>query len=235
MGAVKEAWVPEGYTVIRQDRVTLIFRADEPQLARLACMPRLHGRSSGLAGRAEMLIIEPDMVVRPLVHGGLFRAITGWRFLSPSRSLRELRAGLLLESRGIPTPEILAIRITRRGLFLQIEVVTRLIPDSMDLLAYLEGNPDDTRECLRRAGALIRRMHDIGVYHADLHVKNMLIGADSELYVLDLDRAFRFSRMPGFLRRMNLKRFMRSLEKWRRAGRICLPGGWKLSLRAGYE
>ncbi len=227
--------IPEGYTVLRTRDVTLVYRNGRTDLLRLAEPGPAPGAPSSRTGRSAIRIIEPDLVVRPLLHGGLFRALTGPRFLSASRSMRELATSAYLASQGIPTPEVLAVRVQRSGLFLSIEVVTRLVPGAVDLLTHLEDHPDDCRELMRRTGGLIRRMHDLGVYHPDLHVKNILLDARAELYVLDLDSARRFPRLPRFLRRMNLRRFARSVNKWHATGRIHVPESWELSFRAGYE
>lgn len=227
--------LPPGFTTSRTGRVTLVYREDMPFLVKLARLPSDHARPSGLSGRRAIRVVEPGMVVRTVVHGGLLRNLTGDRFLAATRSLRELETSLILADRGIPTPEILAIRITRGLLFVRLEVASRLVPEASDLLAFLEANPDDTREYLRKAGSLIRRMHDCGVYHADLHVKNLLLDGSGVLYVIDLDKARAFDRLPTVLRRMNTNRFERSVRKYAKAGRLSAPHGWELSFRAGYE
>lgn len=227
--------LPQGYRLHRTQNTTLVYRGDRPDLLVLAEVKGVPGTPWHASGRAAIHTIEPDLVVRPLMHGGLLRGITGRRFLGASRSLREVKTSLHLASAGVPTPEVLAVRVVRHGLFVSIDVVTRLIPGSTDLLTYLEELRDDSREILRRTGRLIRRMHEAGVYHADLHVKNILMDSRAELYLLDLDNARRYARVPAFMRRMNLRRFARSVEKWKAKGRILVPDTWELSFRAGYE
>jgi tRNA A-37 threonylcarbamoyl transferase component Bud32 len=224
-----------GFATYRKENLTLVYRSGMPQLKDLAGAPGSLGQPSDLMGRARLNIMEPDMVVRPLMHGGLFRHVTGWRFLSAARSMRELDVSIHLASHGVPTPEILAVRMTKKGWFYRIEVVSRLVPDAVDLLTYLESPRDDSRELVGKAGALIRRIHDLGVYHADLHIKNLLLDNDANLWALDMDKAHRFERLPAFMKQLNVKRFISSVKKWQKKGRIILPAAWELSFRSDYE
>ncbi|HXK48690.1 MAG TPA: lipopolysaccharide kinase InaA family protein [Deltaproteobacteria bacterium] len=227
--------VPAGYAMEHRGNLTLVYRSDMPRLGETIGTHGPLGRPSPLSGRTSLRIIEPDMVVRPVMHGGLFRHVTRWRFLSPARTMRELAVSDYLASHGIPTPEILGARMMKTGWFYRIEVISRLVPEAADLLTYLEGTRDDSRELMRKAGVLVGRMHDLGVYHADLHVKNLLLDSIGDLWILDLDKACRFNRLPGYMKRLNVKRFIGSVKKWQAKGRISLPGAWELSFRAGYE
>ena len=226
--------IPAGYRAEHRAGVTLVYLSTMTHLRDIAGTPGPLGTPSQLSGRTTLRIIEPDMVVRLLMHGGLFRHSTGWRFLTADRTMRELEVSSYLASHGILTPEILAVRMIKPGLFYRIEVISRLVPDAVDLLTYLEEARDDSREFMGKAGALVRRMHDLGVYHADLHIKNLLLDSIGELWILDLDKAWHFEHLPGFMKRMNVNRFIRSVKKWQALGRISLPAAWELSFKAGY-
>ena len=223
-----------GYATCRENNTTLIYRSSMPDLKDLAGIKGPLGKRSSLNGRSPIRIIEPDMVVRTLMHGGLFRHITGKNFLSPARTITELKVSEYLASKGIPTPEILAVKLLKKGHFYHIEVVSRLVPESTDLLTYLEVHRDDAMEVLEKAGNLIRRIHGFGVYHADLHIKNLLLDGSKTLWLLDLDKAYQFDTLPGCMRRINVKRFIRSVRKWQAKGRIHLSDAWKNSFMKGY-
>jgi 3-deoxy-D-manno-octulosonic acid kinase len=224
-----------GYSIREEGDLTLIYKPALPGLWDLAKNKGLMGEATTLTGRSPLRFIEPDMVVRTLMHGGLFRHITGKRFLSPNRTIRELKVSAYLAAHGIRTPEILAVRLIRTGLFYSIDVVSHFIPDSMDLLVHLEEGHTDSLELIKKSGSLIRSIHDLGVYHADLHVKNLLLANSGNLWVLDLDKAYQFALLPEFMKRMNLKRFMRSIKKWQTKGRIHLPDEWASSFLEGYN
>jgi len=223
-----------GYVTRSEGNLTLIHKPAVSGMWDLARTRGPMGDATTLTGRSPLRFIEPDMVVRTLMHGGLFRHITGRRFLSPGRTVRELEVSSYLASHGIPTPEILAVRLIKNGLFLSIDVVSRFVPGSTDLLLYLEKPHQDAPDLLQKAGTLIRKIHDLGVYHADLHIKNLLLDSEGSLWVLDLDKAYQLGVVPEFMKRMNRKRFVRSVMKWRNTGRISLPDDWEESIGKGY-
>lgn len=223
-----------GFATTRKDGITLIYKPSFSPHVRPACSRSPMGIASALKGRTELRIVEPDMVARSVMHGGMFRHITGRRFLTPGRTMREIEISAYLSSRGIPTPEIIAVRLIRNGVFHEIDVVTRLVPGSMDLLSYLETPRPDGIELMNKAGSLIRRVHELGVYHADLHVKNLLVDSAKDLWMLDLDKAYRFGDMPRILKQYNLRRFTGSVRKWLAKGRILVEPGWEAALRDGY-
>jgi 3-deoxy-D-manno-octulosonic acid kinase len=224
-----------GYSIRRQDNLTLIYRPALTGLWDLAKTKGPMGETTTLLGRSPLRFIEPNMVVRTLMHGGLFRHITSKRFLHPGRTIRELEVSAYLAAHGIHTPEILAVRLIRQGLFYSIDVISAFIPNSMDLLVHFEKGHADILDLIRRSGSLIRQIHDLGVYHTDLHIKNLLLDNSGNLWLLDLDKAYHFVSLPEFMKRMNLKRFMRSIQKWQAKGRIHPPDEWAASFLKGYH
>jgi tRNA A-37 threonylcarbamoyl transferase component Bud32 len=60
-------------------------------------------------------------------------------------------------------------------------------------------------------------MHDCGIYHRDLNVKNILVreGPEGlEAFVIDFDRAILMTSVPLDARMKNLLRLDRSILKW---------------------
>ncbi|HOO37087.1 MAG TPA: lipopolysaccharide kinase InaA family protein [Deltaproteobacteria bacterium] len=224
-----------GYCIEEKGTTTLIYKASRPELPSLIenmrDAPPTH---TNLSGRAQIRIIEPDLVVRTLTHGGILRHVTGERFLSPARSMRELEISAYLIAKGIPTPEILALVLRRSRFFSHVQVISKLVPDSVDLLTHLEREHPDTLALLENTGSLIRRIHDLGLYHADLHLKNILLDKDRNPWVIDLDKAYRFSSLGLVLQLKTLRRFIHSCNKWEKKRRISLPQGWEDALRDGY-
>jgi hypothetical protein len=238
-----------GYRIIKTGDATIIAKKYLPE--NIIPASGSIGRPSSMTGRGNMRMLGDDMIVRELVHGGFFGNITGRRFLGTSRSIRELKISSYLIENGICTPEIPAVRFIRNGIFYSIDVVTRLVPDSIDLLSWLEKfRLGQKGEVLRFAqnswqdnqfttifyetGSLVRRMHDLGVWHADLHLKNILLDEHMNPWILDLDKALHLPVLPGFMRRMNLKRFFRSCRKWTGKGTISLLPDYRTIFLDGY-
>ena len=109
----------------------------------------------------------------------------------------------------------LGVAWQRTGGFLRGALATEAV-DAPDLLAFLRtpenGDPAGRSETLRRCGAVVRQMHDAGIWHADLQVKNLLVSPEGPM-LIDFDGA-RVGAPPGVVNRArNLLRFRRSLER----------------------
>ncbi|HPW69052.1 MAG: lipopolysaccharide kinase InaA family protein [Desulfomonilia bacterium] len=223
-----------GYEIREVPPYTIVYHPSLPQLPHVLSGGPVLGTDTGLSGRASIRTMEPGLVIRTLTHGGALRNVFKARFLTLNRSLQELQSSAHLISQGIPTPEIVGMRFRKNGLFYAMEIISRMIPESVDLLAFLEQCPDDGSAVIRKTGALIRAIHRARVYHADLHVKNIVLDKEQNPWIIDLDNAYRFIDLPFILRYKNTRRFIHSLKKWDKRGRIRLPFGWKQSFMDGY-
>ncbi|HEY3226307.1 MAG TPA: lipopolysaccharide kinase InaA family protein [Planctomycetota bacterium] len=174
---------------------------------------------TGFRGRVEHFAYQPKgapgrVLVRELARGGLAR-FAGNIHLGMKRILRELRAVLRARTAGLNVPEIVACRATHAfGPFHRFTLVVREIAGARDLLALArETAPARHRRIIADVAGEVRRMHEAGLYHGDLNVKNILLQG-TEVYFIDLDRAvLRMARDPG-LDAANLSRLNRSVEKW---------------------
>ncbi len=158
--------------------------------------------------------------VRPLIHGGSLARFTGTRFLSLERPLAELRATAELTKRGAPVARPGFVLGRRNGWFWQAALGSVHEDGTVDGVGFLESNPGSAalERAARAAGAAVRRLHDSGCRHADLHIKNLLIRESAnpaDVIIVDLDRA-RVGTTVGPRRRMlELMRLQRSLQKRR--------------------
>jgi 3-deoxy-D-manno-octulosonic acid kinase len=150
-------------------------------------------------------------LVRTYYRGGLVRHFLKDAFLFTNRPLWELQVLTYLYEEGFAVPEPLGVCWERRGVTFRGALATRRIK-GIDLLDYLSENPDGAQFSMERAGVLIREMHDLGVYHADLQIRNILF-APEHLYLIDFDNAIRRKRIPRIARARNLLRLRRSIEK----------------------
>jgi hypothetical protein len=216
---------------VREDHRETIESADLSQPERLA-----ESGERCFSGRGRpSLIALPDgtpAVLRRYLHGGALGSVTRSLFTQSSRPLGELRATEAARAGDVRVPEILAAlhRPVFPGLH-QGYLLTRLIPDAADLSALLaEGEGAD--RSLEQTGVEMRRMHEAGVWHADLHVKNVLVD-ETGVTLLDFDRARVLPSVGERGRRLNLFRFDRSVVKLSLKG-IVVPRESRLGFFAGY-
>jgi tRNA A-37 threonylcarbamoyl transferase component Bud32 len=169
---------------------------------------------------------DERVVLRQYLHGGLFRDFNRSLYLFGSRSFQELALTEEIRSCGIPTVQPIAA-IHRfilwplyQAYFLSVE-----IPHSKDLIQYFwEIGTHPSREnillkrkTIRSAGLLLQHFHQLGFFHGDLQLKNILVAGD-RLFLIDFDRSFRKKSLSMGERMKNLLRLNRSAEKWRSLG-----------------
>ncbi len=168
-------------------------------------------------GRGSIVYFDGDgvhWVYRRYLRGGMAAQIARDRFLwlgeERTRSFRELRLLGELERRGLPVPVPVAARYRRGLVSYCAELVTECLPDARSMAAvFAAGGMDDARWA--DVGRCLRRFHDAGVQHADLNARNIMLGAQGEVWVLDFDRGR--LRQPGAWRERVLDRLERSLVK----------------------
>jgi tRNA A-37 threonylcarbamoyl transferase component Bud32 len=134
--------------------------------------------------------------------------------MGTGRPLQELRASAAARRAGVSVPEPVAVRATRAfGPWRRFSVVTREVPDASDLLSLAPGLPPSRKRALTlRVADEMRRLHDAGIYHADLTMKNILVSGD-DVFIIDLDKAV-LSVAPDERRAVrNLARLNRSIVK----------------------
>ena len=73
------------------------------------------------------------------------------------------------------------------------------------------------RQIINKLANAVNDMHDVGIYHADLHLKNILVQSDISgcvhVYIIDLDKSKQYEKI-SFQRRMkNIMRLDRSFVK----------------------
>jgi 3-deoxy-D-manno-octulosonic acid kinase len=111
---------------------------------------------------------------------------------------------------ALPVPRPIAARVVRAGPLYQADIVTRLIPDTRPLSSVIRGGTVADEQWLG-IGAMLSAFHRAGVDHPDLTAHNVLLGAESSVFLVDFDNAR--LRLPGPWSRMGLARFERSLRK----------------------
>lgn len=242
--------LPRGFEIREQARGWVVSRVDAAaELAQLGFALDSDGapNSAGLAGRKPMPVLRSargELVLRRFTHGGLLRWLTGARFSDPERPLRELRDSLKLAEAGVRTPEVVAARARRAsGWGWELALLTRRVEGAQDGGALLERGALSAREraqLFTLAGALVRRLHELGFLHADLHPKNLLFrrepdGGWGAPWVLDLDRSLWRNPLQAHERDSNLARLLRYAERRRASGQFDYSRTDLLRFLAAYE
>jgi len=218
--------------VVREDRIgeidASICRADRDG----AGNHHYYGRS---ALRALRLRDGAIALIRDYRHGGVFRALTRtWFFTWPPRPFRELAITEELRRRGLRTVEVYAAGVQRMGgPFYRGCLVTRELSDAQDLWTVLQDGslgPERLRAILKATADTVSHMHQEGVYHSDLNLKNILIRKKPECvegYIIDFDKAKLFlGKLPPVLVKKNLDRLLRSALKLDPERRYLSSASW---------
>ena len=158
-------------------------------------------------------------VLRHYHRGGMVAKFNRDQYLwlgeNRNRAFHEFRLLAELHSRGLPVPRPLAVRYKRTGLLYRCDLMTARLPAADSMAERLTGAPLDSDTWVA-IGQEIRRLHDNGVYHADLNAHNILLSDEGDVYFVDFDRGSLREPAPGW-QRQNMRRLYRSLRKIDRA------------------
>ncbi len=188
-----------------------------------------------LVGRGSVHVLETAMgeiVAKAYSRGGVIGALLRHWYADAERPLREAAVAEELLRRGCATPPIVAARVTRvpSGLY-RLQIASARVAGARDLLDVLRAahgaeprasgvgvgeseEPFPWASLGQRVGATLRAVHDAGLHHRDLQVKNLLVPLGvGQLTVLDLDRCELRAPPDQTTRVQALARFARSLVK----------------------
>jgi len=179
-------------------------------------------------------------LVRSYRHGGMFRHWSrDWFVTWPPRPFVELRATHEARRRGVGTLEVVGALVARGwGPFYRGWLVTRELERAHDLWSTFQAGEfsTSTTSLMGHVGRAVRLMHDVGVCHADLNMRNLLVRFDSpevEVFIIDFDKARLFERaVPSPYRRRNLERLLRSVRKLDPSRRCVSDEAWSAFLSA---
>lgn len=133
-----------------------------------------------------------------------------WMGLNRSRPAREAEILSQLAGQGLPVPNPVAWRVIRSGLMYRADLIVTRISHARPLTQILREQPLAAAEW-ENLGILLRRFHDLQVWHADLNLSNILLHPPSDFSLIDFDRCrIRFGRL---WKQRNLRRLHRSCLK----------------------
>lgn len=177
------------------------------------------------------------VVLRQYLRGGwaakLSRAAYFFSTVERSRPFQEFNVLASLHELGLPVPRPLAALCEHYGIISSGALITARIEGAQTLADLLPGD-DLSAELWPDVGKCIRHFHQAGVWHADLNARNILLDAQSRVFLIDFDRA-RFTSGKAVNGENNLARLHRSLVKlWPASAASKLKPAWD-SLLAAYH
>ncbi len=243
--------VPPGFKKVTEvDGSRLVVRTDQEG----SITVRLCRESAGLDeagrfyGRAELRTLRlqngETALIRAYRHGGALRRITGGLFFTwPPRPFRELSITEELRRRGIPTVEVYgACMEAVVGPLYRGWLVTRELRGAQDLwAAFQSGLIRDlgVESSLRAVAKCLRSLHQEGVFHSDLNLKNLLVRREPDGvkgYIIDFDKAMLvLGNLPPELAKRNLDRLLRSVKKLDPDRKYFSPGYWNEFIQFYHE
>lgn len=158
------------------------------------------------------------VIVRRYRHGGLTGKIIGMAHLGEGRAIQEIHVHEAAREAGILCPQIIGFRRERKGLLTRLDLITQKVADAQPLEDWLKtaSTPGRRRLSIELA-ALVNRIHEAGLIHADFHIRNILVeeaeGAE-RLFVLDWDRGRQVDAVTPEQASSTLFRLNRSIEKF---------------------
>jgi tRNA A-37 threonylcarbamoyl transferase component Bud32 len=239
---MKNVELPAYFSTLTRGEITLYIKKEYEQ--RLSAhdidmLFNLHKDSDKLKvsyhGRTpcKTLIMESlgnvSFVVRDYCHGGLFGKILRDIFWNSLRPLRELSICEAAGKSGIKTSEVIAIVKNRvLGPIYKCRLVSKEITGAIDLMELLLNAEKNKlvarkRQIINKTAKAVKEMHGAGIYHADLHLKNILIQSavgKVDVYIIDLDKSRQYEKISLHQRMRNIMRLDRSVEKMIRNNRV---------------
>ncbi len=199
---------------------------------------RLLGANSG---RGSAWIIKSEFgkwVLRHYFRGGLYAKLISkdsylWTGIENTRAIKEFKLLQHLQDMHLPCPKPVAAKVTRKGLFYRNDLIMEHIKHEHTFTQYLTEINDDNG-IWGRIGAVIKKFHNQGIYHADLNANNILLAGD-DVFLIDFDKG-KVRTPKTAWQQANLNRLKRSIEK--ETGKSCdhdLKDNWQQLLNAYHE
>jgi len=170
---------------------------------------------------------DETFVVRQYFRGGIIGLFLKDLYLGDKRAFKELFISTQVKRCGIPIPEIISCFSIRQrfGLY-RCYLISKMVQNSINLSEYILSSEAqspslefDKKKLLGQLANILYLMHQKGIYHADLNIKNILISLNQKsIYIIDWDKSFLKNTLSKKEKVANITRLIRSMEKFRQKG-----------------
>jgi tRNA A-37 threonylcarbamoyl transferase component Bud32 len=239
-----EIELPKTCSLIENDKVTLLIKNEyKDKLLKQGILspeqlientPSIPKHFKGRASLPSVLIQESNgerMVVKHCMRGGLIRFLNKDIFWGKNRTFNEMIVNTKILQKEIKTTEIIAsLKHKVFGPLYKSYLFSKELPECIDLITYFNGLKQksskqrfkEKKHIFQSIARTIFKMHSEGIYHSDLHLKNILIRQRDdglpEIYIIDFDKTDIRERLNPRQKAKNLLRFNRSIEKYKLRG-----------------
>lgn len=153
----------------------------------------ISGRLIKQSAKRCVICSDDDIFVKEIRYSGRRSLL---KTLAGGTACKEGKINLELARREVNVPQVIAYGAATRGGLLQRDLLlTRKVDAAVPLLDYLadrhKSQPRSSKLALIEAFArFVRRLHDRGIRHNDLHVGNILVRENGKrlFFLLDVDR-----------------------------------------------
>lgn len=230
--ATEMRWRPDpAFTRISLERRTIVLHRDVAGKAAeiIAHLNMMSRGAAGAGNRGSGFKIALDnrleIFARRSRRGGMIRFLLSDLYIGAHpRQFRELDVSIEARRREIPVAEPLGAFVEWAGPLLYRGYFLSRAVSGMTLWEFVRTDDDPTvrAHVLGEAHAAIWKMHDRGLFHADLNLHNLFVAKEGESFavmILDLDKSRIFAPPLGAsMRQANLERLRRSVRKLDPAG-----------------
>lgn len=181
---------------------------------------------------------ENEFVLRHYHRGGLIGKILSdgycYTGLKRTRAYQEFVVTQSLFDQGLPVAKPMAGQVVKHGLYYQADLITAKIDRARDLVKVLSSESLNV-DAYHKIGKMIRQFHDVGLWHADLNIHNIILDGENQLWLIDFDRCH-FRKKDEKWMKSNLDRLKRSFlkEKGKIKNFNWLDSDWD-ALLTGYQ
>jgi len=172
----------------------------------------LEGRG---APRFAILPEAGSVVIKAYKRGGLISRINNDRYLKVGqiRSQREFDFLIAAGQAGVKVPEPVAYASTGSP-FYKTWLITKEIKDNTSFAGLCQRDKEKAQFLIPEISLSINSLIENKIHHVDLHPGNILLDGSSNIYIIDFDKARRYSKSKARLAMAYQNRWKRAVHKY---------------------